>query len=174
MAALPIVDLLSTSIPGAAESSVLYWALILGTLVMGATGLVLWFPTYVGDWAPYWLVKVSEIIHYYEAILATLAIIVWHWFFVLFNPETKMSFAWADGNVSVNDFKHHHLRRFKYVVLEWVKMKKGRIDKNDFKPFTALVVKTFEDHNYDPEDVFSKILDENPKIKEWVETNLDK
>lgn len=30
VAALPIVDLLSTSIPGAAESSVLYWALILG------------------------------------------------------------------------------------------------------------------------------------------------
>ncbi len=30
VAALPIVDLLTASIPGAAESSVLYWALILG------------------------------------------------------------------------------------------------------------------------------------------------
>ncbi len=34
-----------------------YWALIWGTFVMAATGLVLWFPTMVGDWAPVWLIK---------------------------------------------------------------------------------------------------------------------
>ena len=57
-----------------------YWALIWGTVVMAITGFILWFPTIFGDWAPIWLVKVGEIIHFYEAILATLAIIVWHWF----------------------------------------------------------------------------------------------
>ena len=50
-----------------------YWALVWGTIVMGMTGLILWFPTLVGNWAPIWLIKVCETIHFYEAILATLA-----------------------------------------------------------------------------------------------------
>ncbi len=49
-----------------------YWALIWGTIIMGITGFVLWFPTIVGNWAPVWFIKVSEIVHFYEAILATL------------------------------------------------------------------------------------------------------
>ncbi|MDA3859929.1 MAG: cytochrome c3 family protein, partial [Melioribacteraceae bacterium] len=83
-----------------------YWALIWGTFVMGATGLVLWFPTIVDTWAPVWLIKVSEIIHFYEAILATLAIIVWHWFFVLIHPkEYPMSFTWIDGKMSIGHYR---------------------------------------------------------------------
>jgi len=151
-----------------------YWALIWGTLVMGATGFVLWFPTLVGDWAPMWFIKVAEIIHYYEAILATLAIIVWHWFFVLFNPETKMSYAWLDGKVSLHDFEHHHMRRFKYILLEWMRLKKGRIDKVEMTPYTKLVFQTLEDHKYQPDEVFNRVLEEDPKLKEWVEMNLDR
>ena len=44
--------------------------LIWGTFVMALTGLILWFPTMVGDWAPVWLIKVSEIVHFMEAILS--------------------------------------------------------------------------------------------------------
>ncbi len=151
-----------------------YWALIWGTLVMGVTGFVLWFPTLFGSMGPVWLVKVSEIIHYYEAILATLAIIVWHWFFVLFNPETKMSFAWLDGNVSLHDYEHHHLRRFKYVLLEWQRYRKGRIDVHDFKPYTTLVIDTLKKHKYDPDEVFTRVLEEKPELRAWIEANLDR
>ncbi|MCK5520643.1 MAG: cytochrome b/b6 domain-containing protein [Candidatus Marinimicrobia bacterium] len=150
-----------------------YWALIWGTVVMGATGAVLWFPTLIGDWAPYWLIKVSEIVHYYEAILATLAIIVWHWFFVLFNPETKMSFAWLDGKVSLSDYKHHHMRKFKYVLREWKLLKMGNIEKEELKPYTALVMETLENHDYNPDDVFQKVIDGNEPLKEWLEKNIN-
>jgi cytochrome b subunit of formate dehydrogenase len=49
-------------------------ALVWGTVVMGVTGFVLWVPTIVGEWAPIYLIRVCEIIHFYEVILATLGL----------------------------------------------------------------------------------------------------
>ncbi len=37
-------------------------------------------------------------IHFYEAVLATLAIVVWHFYFVLFDPVVyPMDTAWLTG-----------------------------------------------------------------------------
>ncbi|MGB5107426.1 MAG: cytochrome b/b6 domain-containing protein [Candidatus Zixiibacteriota bacterium] len=86
-----------------------YWALVWGTIAMVLTGFVLWFPTFFTGFMPAWIVKVSETIHYYEAWLATLAIAVFHFFFVIFHPEQyPMSFAWITGRVTVESVKHHH------------------------------------------------------------------
>ncbi len=60
----------------------------------------------VGDWAPVWLIKVSEIVHFMEAIFASLAILVWHWFFVIFRPsEYPMSFTWTDGQMTLEHYQ---------------------------------------------------------------------
>ena len=64
-----------------------YWAVVWGTVIMGLTGLVLWFPVFFTSIAPAWIIKASETLHYYEAILATLAILVYHMFFAIFHPE---------------------------------------------------------------------------------------
>lgn len=64
-----------------------YWALVWGTVVMAMTGLVLWFPEIATKFLPSWIVKVSETIHFYEAILASLAILLYHMFFAIFHPE---------------------------------------------------------------------------------------
>jgi hypothetical protein len=43
---------------------------------------------------------VAVTIHYYEAILACLAIIVWHFYHVMFDPDIyPMNWAWLDGMV---------------------------------------------------------------------------
>jgi hypothetical protein len=40
-------------------------------------------------------------VHYYEAILATLAIIFWHFYFVIFNPDVyPMNLSWLTGRMS--------------------------------------------------------------------------
>ncbi len=150
-----------------------YWALIWGTIVMGATGIILWWPTLVGDWAPYWLIKVSEIIHYYEAILATLAIVIWHWFFVLFNPETKMSFAWLDGNVHISDYKHHHGKKLRRVILEWMELRRGFIRREDLTPYTKLVFDTFEKYGHDVNDVFDREMEKDKELKSWIHKRID-
>ena len=66
-----------------------YWALVWGTAVMAVTGVLLW----LNDWIlahlphPASVLAISTAIHFYEAILATLAILVWHIYAVIFDPD---------------------------------------------------------------------------------------
>ncbi len=86
-----------------------YLALIWGVIVMGATGFILWFPEFFIRYLPSWTFETAEVIHYYEAWLATLAIVVWHWFFVIYHPQRyPMSTTWMDGMITEEDLKHHH------------------------------------------------------------------
>ncbi len=88
-----------------------YWALIWGTIVMILTGLILWFPAESVRLFPTWIVPASQTIHYYEAWLATLAILIWHFFFVIFHPEEyPMSWTWITGKMSEESVKEHHGR----------------------------------------------------------------
>ena len=58
---------------------------------------------------PSWSFETAEVIHYYEAWLATLAIVIWHWFFVIYHPEKyPMDVTWTDGKISMEDMKHEH------------------------------------------------------------------
>jgi cytochrome b subunit of formate dehydrogenase len=64
-----------------------YWAVVWGTVIMGVTGFMIWFPVATSHLLPRWAVDVATTIHYYEAILACLAIVVWHFYQVAFDPD---------------------------------------------------------------------------------------
>jgi len=86
-----------------------YLALVWGTIVMVVTGFLLWFQDEALRHIPMWGLDVATIVHYYEAILATLAIIVWHLYYVFVNPDfAPMSFTWIDGKLSRHDMEHEH------------------------------------------------------------------
>jgi cytochrome b subunit of formate dehydrogenase len=86
-----------------------YWALVWGTWVMALTGLVLWYPTIATRWLPVWIVRVAEVVHFYEAILAVSAIVIWHFFFVIFLPAVyPMSTTWIDGRMPNHEWKEFH------------------------------------------------------------------
>ncbi len=88
-----------------------YWALVWGTAVMALTGAVLWFPEQAVKIVPSIMVSVSQTIHYYEAWLATLAILVWHFFFVVFHPDAyPMSWTWLSGKMPNHIAAKHHAR----------------------------------------------------------------
>lgn len=63
-----------------------YLALVWGTIVMAVTGFVLWFENWSLAHLPKWASDVATVVHYYEAILASLAILVWHFYFVILDP----------------------------------------------------------------------------------------
>ncbi len=86
-----------------------YLALLWGTIVMVVTGFILWFSTAALKHLPMWALDVATLVHYYEAILATLAIIVWHFYYVFINPDfSPMSFTWLDGKLSRELMEHEH------------------------------------------------------------------
>jgi cytochrome b subunit of formate dehydrogenase len=75
-----------------------YWALIWGSVIMVATGLLLWADRLALRWLPKLVLDVATSIHFYEALLATLSIIVWHFYFVIFDPDVyPMDSAWLTG-----------------------------------------------------------------------------
>lgn len=113
-----------------------YWALVWGNIVMVATGLILWFDnTFMGlltklGW------DVARTVHYYEAWLATLAIIVWHIYFVIFNPDVyPMNLAWLKGTITETEMEEEHpleLQRIKTeeIILQEEEAKAKNADQN--------------------------------------------
>ena len=86
-----------------------YWAVVWGTIIMGLTGLMIWFKLGVFGFLPRWWLEIALAIHFYEAVLATLAIIVWHFYHVLFDPDVyPVNFAVIDGRVSEEWYKEEH------------------------------------------------------------------
>ena len=86
-----------------------YWALVWGTGLMGVTGVMLWAKVWVGNLFARWWVDVATAIHFYEAILATLAILVWHFYQVFFDPDVyPMNGAWWDGKMPIEHYRHEH------------------------------------------------------------------
>jgi cytochrome b subunit of formate dehydrogenase len=86
-----------------------YWALVWGTIVMTVTGLIMWFDnTFIGLFTKLgW--DIARTIHYYEAWLAFLAIVIWHFYFVIFNPDVyPMNIAWLKGNISEEEMAEEH------------------------------------------------------------------
>ena len=86
-----------------------YWALVWGTALMTLTGVILWFEdTFIGLLSKLgW--DVARTIHFYEAWLATLAILVWHIYFVIFNPDVySMNMAWIKGTLSEEEMAEEH------------------------------------------------------------------
>ena len=103
-----------------------YWALVWGTIVMSVTGTIMWFDnTFIGLLSKLgW--DIARTIHYYEAWLAFLAIVVWHFYFVIFNPEIyPMNTSWISGSLTEEEMQEEH-------PLELEKIKEQKIkDENN-------------------------------------------
>lgn len=86
-----------------------YFALAWGSLVMVATGLALWFEVPFLNRFPFWGFELATVVHYYEAILATLAIVVWHFYFTMFNPDVfPLSRTMITGELSREEMEREH------------------------------------------------------------------
>ena len=86
-----------------------YWAVVWGTMIMGVTGAVLWFDNTSMRLLTKLGFDISRTIHFYEAVLATLAIVVWHFYFVIFNPDVyPMNLSWLTGRMSEREMKEEH------------------------------------------------------------------
>ncbi len=88
-----------------------YWALVWGSVIMTFTGVLLAFDDwFVERWAiPKGFLDVMLVIHYFEAWLATLAILIWHGYSTVISPEVyPMNPAWLSGKMPRDMYTHEH------------------------------------------------------------------
>ncbi len=96
-----------------------YWALAWGIFIMAVTGLMLWFQEAAIALVPIWFLDIVRIVHGFEAILAFLAIIIWHMYNVHLNPEVfPMSKVWLNGKISKKELVEHHPLEYEAILRE--------------------------------------------------------
>ncbi|MDP2959981.1 MAG: cytochrome b/b6 domain-containing protein, partial [candidate division Zixibacteria bacterium] len=61
------------------------------------------------QYMPRWLLNVFQAIHFYEAILATTAVLVWHMFFMIFEPESyPVNLSMMFGKITEKELEEKH------------------------------------------------------------------
>jgi cytochrome b subunit of formate dehydrogenase len=94
-----------------------YWAFMWGTIVMAATGFLLWAENWSLSHFPKWVMDAATAAHWYEAILATLSILVWHWYLVIFDPDVyPMDLAWLNGKAPADHIRQTRPEYYRKTV----------------------------------------------------------
>jgi len=90
-----------------------YWAVYWGMVVMIGSGLVLWFLETALQYIPKFAADIAREAHSDEGLLATLAIIIWHFYNVHLNPEHfPMNRTFLTGMIGEAEMRHHHPREY--------------------------------------------------------------
>jgi len=93
-----------------------YWALVWGVIIMAGTGMIMWFDNFFMGAITKLGWDISRTIHYYEAWLATLAIFVWHIYYVIFNPNSyPMNLAWWKGTLTEEEMEEDHPLELEHI-----------------------------------------------------------
>ena len=86
-----------------------YWAVYWGMVVMITSGYILWFKDQTINAFGKFAFDIGREAHSDEALLATLAIVIWHFYNVHFNPHKfPGSLTWLNGKISLHEFKEEH------------------------------------------------------------------
>ncbi len=95
------------------EEKVEYWALWWGAIVMGLTGIFQWFPGLVTQFLPGVAIPMARMIHMLEAILAVLAIAIWHSYHTMIKERNVSIFT---GYMSEHEMHENHALELKHIM----------------------------------------------------------
>ena len=87
------------------EEKVEYWSLLWGTVVMIGTGFMLWNPIATARFLPGQWIPAAQVVHGGEAVLAILAVLVWHFYSVHLRSFNRAMFT---GRMTEHEMEHEH------------------------------------------------------------------
>jgi len=94
-----------------------YFAVFWGIMVIGTSGLMLWFPEFFTLFMPGWVINVATIIHSDEALLATGFIFTIHFFNTHFRPEKfPMDKVIFTGRTTLEELKEERPAEYEELV----------------------------------------------------------
>jgi formate dehydrogenase gamma subunit len=92
-----------------------YGALIAGSTIMSVTGLLLWTEY---KWSKF-ILDIAKLVHGMEAILACLAIMIWHLFEVYLLPrKSSISKTWITGLIDEDEMKEEFAGHYKKIMAD--------------------------------------------------------
>jgi cytochrome b subunit of formate dehydrogenase len=116
-----------------------YFAVFWGMIVIGSTGLILWFPELFTRVFPGWFLNVATIIHSDEALLATGFIFTVHFFNTHLRPEKfPMDIVIFSGQFPLEEFKLDRPDEYKKLI------ESGELEKYLVEPYQPIVIKAIK------------------------------
>jgi cytochrome b subunit of formate dehydrogenase len=113
-----------------------YFAVFWGVMIIGSTGLILWFPELFTHILPGWFINVATVIHSDEALLAVGFIFTVHFFNTHFRPEKfPMDTVIFTGRVPLEEFKVDRPREYQEMA------ESGELEKRLVDPLPPIVVR---------------------------------
>ena len=95
------------------EEKVEYWALWWGAIIMGLTGIFQWFPALVTQILPGIVIPMARLVHMLEAILAVLAIAIWHSYHTLIKER---NFSIFTGHMTEHEMEENHPLEYRRIL----------------------------------------------------------
>ena len=100
-----------------------YMAVFWGMVIIGGSGLLLWFHEFFAGWIPGWVYNIALMVHGEEALLATGFIFTVHFFNSHFRPEKfPMDMVMFTGQITEEELRHERPAEYERLVAE------GRLD----------------------------------------------
>lgn len=94
-----------------------YWAVYWGCVIMIGSGALLWFEEISLKLLPKFILDAAKEAHSDEALLATLAIVIWHFYNVHFNPDKfPGSLTWLHGKITKEEMMEHHPLEYEEIM----------------------------------------------------------
>lgn len=116
-----------------------YFAVFWGMIIIGSTGLTLWFPELFTRVFPGWFLNVATIIHSDEALLATGFIFTVHFFNTHLRPEKfPMDIVIFTGRIPLEEFKLDRPDEYKKLI------KSRELEKYLVEPYPPIIIKAMK------------------------------
>ncbi len=94
-----------------------YLAVFWGVVIIGLSGLMLWFPDFFTRFLPGWTLNAAHVIHSDEALLATGFIFIFHFFHTHLRPESfPMDLVVFTGKMPLHRFKAERPLEYQRLV----------------------------------------------------------
>jgi cytochrome b subunit of formate dehydrogenase len=94
-----------------------YWGEIWGVILIGGSGLMLWYPTFFTKVLPGWSLNVAMVIHSIEALLAASVIFLVHFFNTHLRPEKfPIDMTMWTGQISEEELKEERPELYERLV----------------------------------------------------------
>ncbi|HLF32327.1 MAG TPA: hypothetical protein VI566_15035 [Xanthomonadales bacterium] len=90
-----------------------YWAPFWGMMIIGISGLMMWFPSITASLLPGWVFNVAAIVHGEEAFLAAVFLFTVHFFNNHFRPDKfPQDITMFTGKVPLEIYRHEHRKEY--------------------------------------------------------------
>ena len=95
------------------KNKIEYFALIIGSILMTVTGIILWLES---RW-PKFILDIAILIHSMEAILACLAVVIWHFYEVHIRPgKSPTDITWFTGVIDEHEIKEEYPLHYRKIM----------------------------------------------------------